>query len=170
MNAGAPHADAEALRLELQEALETLRSQAALLIQAFGVIITADSVLLAYGFAQKESAILLVASLMPIAVFIVYFAITSGLIPVSYVVLGIEHRLQLDGALMGTWLRKRRDLPFRRVADLTELAEPGLRDDLLGPPWYLLKGDPKGLFLSGAFLVQFALFWVSMAVYHYHFM
>jgi hypothetical protein len=163
-------ADAEASRLELREALETLRSQAALLIQAFGVIITADSLLLAYGFAQRKSAILLVASLMPVTVFVIYFSIIAGYIPVAYVALRIEQRLHLEDALMDTWLRQRYDLPFHKLAHFADLSEPEVRDDLLGTPWYLLKGDPKGVFLFGAFLVQFAIFWVSLAVYHYPFM
>lgn len=165
-----PQTDAEALRVELQEALETLRTQASLLIQAFGVILTADSVLLAYGFAQKKSAILLVASLMPVAVFVIYFAIIAGYIPVAYVALRIEQRLHLDDALMGTWLRQRYDLPFHKIFPFESVTEPRVRDELLRPPWYLLRGDPKGLFLFGAFLVQFAIFWVSLSVYHYHFM
>jgi hypothetical protein len=168
--AGLPQAEPESLRLELQEAITTFRHQAALLIQALGVIITADSVLLVYGFAQKKSGIFLVASLMPIAVFILYFAIISGLIPIAYVIIRLEQRLSLpEEAGMTMWIRSRRDLPFRRIGQIEKLDDPKTRESALATPLYLF-GDPKALLLFGAFVVQFVIFLISIIVYHYRFM
>jgi hypothetical protein len=76
--------DAESLRLELQEAIITFRHQNAQLFQALGVIVTADAALLGYGFAQKLSVVLLVASLMPLAALSVYSTIMAWLVPICY--------------------------------------------------------------------------------------
>ena len=79
-----PHrADAESLRLELQDATTAFRHQLALLIQAFGVLVTADSALVAYGFTQRQSGILLVASGVPIFILMIYFGIMAGLTPIA---------------------------------------------------------------------------------------
>lgn len=86
-------ADPESLRPELQEAITTFRHQLGLLIQVLGVVVTADSALIAYGFAQKKSGIFLAASLMPLATAIIYFAVITGLIPIAYVILRLEKRL-----------------------------------------------------------------------------
>jgi hypothetical protein len=168
--ADAKSAEPESLRLELQEAIATFRHQAGLLIQAFGVILTADSVLLAYGFAQRKSGILLLASLMPLVNVLLYFAIISGMIPIAFAALRMEQRLLLEDALMSTWLRVRYDLPFHFLPDLSLVSEPEVRDKLLRSPWYLVKGDPKVLALVGAFAGQFVIFWISVCVYHYRFM
>lgn len=53
--------------MELQEAIVTFREQITLLVQISGFLIAADSALIGYGFAQGQSIILLVASIIPIA-------------------------------------------------------------------------------------------------------
>ena len=163
--------DAESLRLELQEAITTFRHQIALLIQATGVIVTADSILLAYGFSQRQSGVLLVASLMPIAVLAVFFAIMTGLIPVSYVAIRLERKLSLHEApFMLTWVSQRDDLPYSSLRELEDLDKPEIRDSILTTtPWYILKSR-KALVLLGAFIIQLALVITSIAVFHYRFM
>jgi hypothetical protein len=164
-------ADPESLRLELQEAITTFRHQLGLLIQALGVIITADSILVAYGFSQRRSGILLVASLMPIAVVIIYFAIISGLIPITYVIMRIERELSLrEESFMATWVLTRDDLPFKSMGNISKLDDPQIRESVLqAPPLYLFK-DRKTLALLGAFIVQFTIFLISLTLYHYEFM
>jgi len=88
-------ADTESLRLELQESTTTFRHQIAILTQVFGIIATADSVLLAYGFTQRQSGILLVASVMPIIGLIMYSAIMTGLVPITYIGMRLERKLAL---------------------------------------------------------------------------
>ena len=58
--------DNESLRLELQQAILTVRQWSSLLIQMAGFITTADVVLISYGFAQKLAGVLLLASALPI--------------------------------------------------------------------------------------------------------
>jgi lipoprotein signal peptidase len=65
--------DAESLRLELREAITAFQNQLTLMAQSIGLIITADTLLLAYGFVQKRSGILLLASLLPIVMLVVFY-------------------------------------------------------------------------------------------------
>lgn len=164
-------ADPESLRLELQEAIITFRHQTGLLIQVLGVVVTADSALIAYGFAQKKSGILLAASLMPLATGIIYFAVIAGLIPIAYVIIRLEKKLSLrEEAFMTTWILTRHDLPFKSMRGIEEMDKPEIRQSVLqSPPLYLLK-DPKMLALVGAFVIQFIVFLISLTVYHYRFM
>jgi hypothetical protein len=98
-------ADPDSLRLELQEATATFRHQVTILTQGFGVIATADSALLAYGFTQKDSGIFLVASMMPIILLIIYFANINGLISIAYVAMRLEKKLALnEESLITTWV------------------------------------------------------------------
>src|ERR1700733_8642105 len=96
--------DSESLRLELQEAIATFRHQISLLIQAVGFIAAAGSILLAYGFSQKLSSALLVASLMPLGILLSYYTIMTGLAPICYVAMRLEAKLSLfDEPLMTIW-------------------------------------------------------------------
>lgn len=164
-------ADPESLRLELQEAITTFRHQLGLLIQVLGIIITADSLLVAYGFAQRRSAILFVASLMPIAAAIIYIVIMKGLTPIAYVIMRLERTLALrDESFMTTWILSRSDLPFRALGGIATLDNPQIREPVLQSwPLYLFK-DPKVLMLLAASIVQFALFAVSLSIFSYRFM
>jgi hypothetical protein len=161
-------ADPESLRLELQEAIVTFRNQIGLLTQIFGIVITADSALIAYAFSQKKSGIFLVASLMPFATGIVYFAITSGLIAIAYIIIRLEKKLLLgEDAFMTTWILARRDLPFRSMLSIEDLGKPEVRNSVLqSQPLYLLT-DPKMLTLVGVFALQLVVFVLSLVVYHY---
>jgi hypothetical protein len=164
-------ADSDSLRLELQEATTTFRHQVNLLIQGFGFIATADSALLAYGFTQKESGILLVASMMPIVVLFIYFAIITGLIPIAYVAMRLEKKLSLyEESLITTWVLTRDDLPFPSVEAVDRFDDPALRSTAFNAmPWYLLKSK-KGLALLGVFIAQLILFLISIIVYNFRFM
>jgi hypothetical protein len=161
-------ADPESLRLELQEAIATFRHQVGLLIQVLGVVLTADSALIAYAFTQKKSGIFLAASMMPIATGIIYYAVITGLIPMAYVAIKLERKLSLgEEAFMTRWILARHDLPFRSIENIEDLDRPEIRHAVLeSPPLYLLK-DPKMLTLVGAFVIQLIVFIISLTVYHY---
>jgi hypothetical protein len=158
----------ESLRLELQEAITTFRHQNAQLIQALGVIVTADSVLLGYGFAQRKSIILLVASLMPLAALLVYVNQMTGLVPICYVARKLEEELSLDEVpLIKTWVKTRSDLP----AALSEFEDRERGQAALNVPrsryfW----GNRTSQSLLGAFAAQIGLVVISLFVYHFHFM
>jgi hypothetical protein len=161
-------ADPESLRLELQEAIATFRNQLGLLTQLFGIVITADSALVAYAFSQKKSGIFLGASLMPIATGIVYAAIIKGLIPISYIIIRLEKKLLLrEDAFMTTWIMTRYDLPFKTIKNIDDFDKPEVREPILQTGVLYLLIDPKMLTLAVAFLLQFTVFILSLTVFHY---
>jgi hypothetical protein len=101
----------ESLRLELQEAITTFRHQWAQLLQALGIIISADAILVSYGFSQKLSGVLLVASLMPLVALSAYATIMGSLVPICHVAISLEQKLSLhDVPFIGTWVKTRGDL------------------------------------------------------------
>jgi hypothetical protein len=161
----------ESLRLELQEAIATFRHQLALLMQAFGIVVTADSALLAYGFAQRKSGILLVASLLPLALLVLFIEVITGLTPIAYVAMRLERKLSLDGEpLISTWVLTRDDIPPISSEVIDKLSDPKHRRSIVRTiSWHVLKSR-KSQALLGGFIIQFSIFWVTMAVYHYRFM
>ncbi len=96
--ANLPDSEAQSLRLELQEAIVTFRHQISLLVQISGFMATADSVLIAYGFSQRVSGILLVASAMPVIMLVSYVEVMHSTRPLIYVAMALEQKLQLRDA------------------------------------------------------------------------
>lgn len=80
-DAGQP--DTESLRLELKEAIAAFNAQLSLIAQSLGFLIAADVVLLGYGFAQRRSAIFLLACLLPVIMLIVLIDLAARLPPHS---------------------------------------------------------------------------------------
>jgi len=161
----------ESLRLELQEAITTFRHQWAQFIQALGVIVTANSILLSYGFAQKLSSVLLVASLMPLAALAVYITIMTGLVPICYVATKLEQKLSLhDVPFIGIWARSRADIPvaLSRFAHLEEDPEAQI-SKLKVPPWPFL-GNLMSRSILAAFVLEVGLVVISIFRYHFRFM
>jgi hypothetical protein len=94
--------DVEAQRLELQEAIATVRQLATLAVQVSGFLTAADSLLLAYGFAQRQSAIFLIASLLPWALLVTGIFVLKAVIPAGYVAMALERDLALRTAPFAT--------------------------------------------------------------------
>jgi hypothetical protein len=163
--------DAESLRLELREAITAYHGQLTLLGQSLGLIITADTLLLAYGFAQRRSGILLLGSLLPIAMLVMYIDFMRSLVPISYVAINLEKKLSLhDAPLIGTYARTRQGmLPvlLGGIGSSDELRARGFVPKI--PLRFLLK-DPKSLLLLCAFVAQLCIFVVSITAYNYRFM
>ena len=163
--------DAESLRLVLIEALSTFRQQLGRLTQAIGFIVTADSVLLAYGFSQKESGILLIGSLMPILALLIYIQFLYSSTPVVYVAIAIEQKLRLDDVpLMGTYARKGFKPIFSIVARSDNASDGTVRDSVLALSYHNWIVRPISLVLSCIFLAQLGLFFIGMISYRYRFM
>lgn len=164
-------ADAESMRLELQEAIITFRTQTTLATQIAGFIATADSVLLAYGFAQKASGILLIASVMPLILLVSYLEIFLSTVPVICVAITLEKRLRLgDNALARTFARTNLRYIFLAINTNVDLEASGALESVVEQlRWTLLKKRP-GQVLMLIFLAQFTLFLVSLIAYHYRFM
>lgn len=163
--------DAESLRLELQEAITTFRHQIALILQLLGVIVTADSVLVAYGFTQKQSGILLIASLMPIAALLVFGSITHGLVPISYTAMRLEERLSLHHApLITTWVKNRDDLPFAVLGNVDDWSDPKVEEVISSTSrWFFLRSYKSHILLI-IFVLQILLFIITIVFSHYRFM
>jgi len=159
----------ESLQLELQEAITTFRHQWAHLFQALGVIATADSLLLSYGFAQKLSSVLLLASLMPLAAWSTYVTIMTGLVPICYVAIRLEQKLSLhDVPFIGTWVKTRGDLPAA-LSDFAHLEDLETLTTLNVPSRYFRKNLTSLSFLA-VFILQISLVVISIFGYHFRFM
>jgi len=164
--------DPESLRLELQEAIITFRHQNAQLIQALGVIVTADAALLGYGFAQKLSIVLLVASLMPLAALSVYSTIMAWLVPICHVATKLEEKLSLDDYVpfIGTWVKTRSDLSSA-LSDFAPSKDREIRNSTLNVPRSrYFRTNRTSQALLAAFAAQIGLVVISLFVYHFHFM
>jgi len=163
--------DTESLRLELKEAITGFNAQLSLIAQSLGFMIAADVVLLGYGFAQRRSAILLLASLMPVIMFAVLIDLMTSIIPISYVAIRLEKKLSLqDSPLIGTYVKSCRGIIQAVLGDIENWNS--LKVHRLAPVIQLrsLLNDRKTLLLFTAFIVQFCLFIVSITIYHYPFM
>jgi hypothetical protein len=163
--------DAESLRLELAEAISTFRQQLGQLTQAVGFIVAADSLLLAYGFTQRESGILLIGSLMPILALLVYLQFLRSSTPVIYVAIVLEQQLRLTAVpLMGTYARMGFKPIYALVADTEKLADDSVRESVLALAYRNWLVRPVAVILYCIFCAQFILFLVSVVGYGYRFM
>src|SRR5262245_8388509 len=160
----------ESLRLELQEAIATFRHQWAQLMQALGIVITADLALLSYGFAHKLSGVLFAASLMPLAALSAYTTIMTSLVPICYVAIRLEQKLSLDDVpFIGTWVKPRGDLPAA-ISDFAHLADSEAPNSTLKvPAGHFLKNlTSRAIFV--AFALQIGLAVISIVVFQFRFM
>ena len=163
--------DAESRRLELKEAITAFHSQLAMLVQSIGIVITADVLLLAYGFTQKLSAILLLASLLPIAMLIMFLETMTVLVPITYVAIKLERSLSLQEApFIETYAQSQQGLfptLFDGAKNVDALKAQGFAPKI--PLQSLLK-DRKTALLVAAFTAQLCIFVISVTVYHYRFL
>jgi hypothetical protein len=97
-----------------------------------------------------------------------YFGIIAGLTPIAYVGMRLERKLALhEESLITTWVLTRDDLPFSALGGIDQLDDPKIRNTVLNAlPLYLLKSQ-KGLSLLVAFMLQLALFLISITVFHF---
>lgn len=164
---GAP--ENESLRIELQEALVSYRHWSSQFTQATGFLITADVVLLSYGFSQRSAAILLVASVVPLVILVYYTAIDSFIRPLITLILSIERRLLIQTDSLGavvarTYLVKATPAHGSRIEDLTD--EEVRHLDF---KWEPLRSAIPIAFCA-ATLVQVGISVLGLTVFHYRFM
>jgi hypothetical protein len=96
----------EIAKLQLQQALDTFRTQMSLLVQICTVMIIADCTVIGYSLANKAAVVLMVGSLFPILIRYTVEAIGRLSIPVLYSAVSIEQRYgahDVDG-LISTFL------------------------------------------------------------------
>jgi hypothetical protein len=163
--------DAEAQRLELQEAIAAARQSATLGVQISGFLVAADSLLLAYGFAQKQSGIFLVASLLPLALLAIGVVILKAVIPIGYVAMALERELGLRAAPFATIFTLRVILgtqPSNLKSDIVNIDLQKLLFSTSAARTVLTRRPAYILYLLSA--LQFALFLIATFVYNFRFM
>jgi hypothetical protein len=162
--------DAESLRLELQEALTTYRHWTTQAIQIAGIMITADALLITFGFSQRLAGVLFLASAMPISVVLVYVMIYSGTAPIIILAMRLERRLQFHGdSLAVTFARIHlKPLMAGRVSVETPDTEGLLNLDKNPSRRWLWQRVP--IVLYAVTMIQIGLAILSLTVYHYRFM
>ena len=165
------HPDGESLRLELQEAITTFRHQTSSLTQVTGFIAAADSVLIAYGFSQKVSGILLVASVLPVIAIVSYVEILHSTLPLIYVAITLEQKLQLRDAPLATlYLQTYARDVFGHLDKDIDMTDQGVRESILSFPRHMWLTNRPVYILCAIFIAQVGLFLVSLLIYHYRFM
>jgi hypothetical protein len=169
--ASSPSPDAESRRLELQEAIVFIRHQTMLGAQAAGVVLTANTLLLAYGFAERVAGILLIASTMPLLVQGTKIFLVEGSLPFFYTALVLERELALDTApLIGTLALKALKPVTSILGDDCDVSGTAARDAVLGIPLRAWLRGRLSMTYYCCSAAQLLLFIVSIAVYHYRFM
>jgi hypothetical protein len=158
--------DPESLRLELQEGIISFRHITTLAMQMTGIVVAADAVLVSYGISQRDSAILLIASLAPVIVLIGILELFKHALPVAISIMWLEDQLSLsERALAATYVRMRLAViyPLLRggVIDLEQPITMPLKS------WFSVKVVQL---LCGAFVLQFGIFLISWIFYDYRFM
>jgi hypothetical protein len=163
--------DNESLRLELQEAILTVRQWSSLLIQMAGFITTADVVLISYGFAQRLAGILLLASTLPIILLCILFRVIAMLSPLASLVLRIERRLLIRKDSLGATFAYASIQPSGIVfGDIEKLDDDKVRElNLSHSTWQWLR-RPIPIIICVATAVQLGLFVLALVVFHYRFM
>jgi hypothetical protein len=164
--------DRDALRVQMQQAIETGRHLATLFVQSAGFLIAADGLLFGYGLAQRKAVPLLIASLAPLGIAVVLILILSHGLPVGYVALMSERRLLSHEATLGhTYLITKYPLAYSWIAPSLEAEAGGGNRMLTNPPLRTALGA-KTLVLSLVIgsIAQIALFFVAQIWFDYPFM
>jgi hypothetical protein len=104
-NAPSP-GELEIVRLQLQQALDTYRTQMTLLVQISTVMVIADCTVLGYSLANKSPAALVVAGVFPLFIRYIIEIVGRLSIPILYSAVNIEQRYGVRGvdSLAATFL------------------------------------------------------------------
>jgi hypothetical protein len=167
---GAPQdPENESLRIELQEALVSYRHWVSQLTQVTGFLVTADVVLLSYGFSQKIAVILLVASAVPMLILMMYAVVGSIASPLVNLVLRLERRLLIRKESLGaTFARAYFGKMTPAVGShIEELSDEEVRKTDF--KWESLWSTIP-VIIYVATVIQVGLFVLSLTVFHYRFM
>lgn len=134
-----------------------------------GFLVTADVVLLSYGFSQRLAAILLVASCVPILILTMYQLVGLIASPLVNLVLRIERRLlirkdSLGAAFARTYFGRMTPALASPIEDLTDEEVRHITFK-----WESL-GSTIPIVLYAGTVLQVGLFVLSLTVFHYRFM
>jgi hypothetical protein len=158
--------DRDALRIELQEGVATFRHITTLIMQMLEIVVAADVILVSYGISQRTSAVLLVASSLPIIMFIGMMILFNHAFPIILTVMWIEEQLSLGERSLATTYARVRLSPFyenlRHMVSAGEQRVPfSFKAFFKIRPLYII---------SCVFVIQFGLFIIGLTIYHYRFM
>lgn len=82
----------EFVGLQIEQAMETYRTQISLLIQIMIVLVIADVTVVGYSISTQISGILLIGSLFPIMILYAIYTIHRKMLPALYTAVSLEHR------------------------------------------------------------------------------
>jgi len=164
--------DRDALRVQMQQAIETFRHLTTLFVQSAGFLVAADGLLFGYGLAQRKAVPLLMASLAPLGIIVVLMLLLSQGLPVGYVAVQSEQRLlPREATLARTYLMTKHPLAYSRIAPSLTKEENERGQILDDPPLRGLAGTKAlALWLVIASIAQLALFFVAQIWFDYSFM
>lgn len=163
--------DSESLRLELQEAIVTFRHRTSQLIQMAGFIATGDVLLISYGFSQKLAAILLLASVFPVVILLLYLLLGSANISLINLMLKIERKLLIrEDSLAAMFLQDHLDSVARTDRAIEELSDEEVRRLNLSLSRRKWIRTPVPIVLYAATIAQVGIFVLSLTVFDYRFM
>ena len=164
--------DRDALRVQMQQAIETFRHLTTLFVQSAGFLIAADGLLFGYGLAQRKAVPLLMASLAPLAIIVVLMLVLSQGLPVGYVAVKSEQRLlPREATLAQTYLMTKYPLAYSRIAPSLTMEGDEHNQMLANPPLGgILGAKTLALSLVIGSIAQFALFFVAQIWFDYPFM
>jgi len=131
----------------------------------------ANALLLAYGFSQKKSVILLLACLLPVAAVAAYMEIMTQAIPVVYIAIKLERELLPHReTLITTFAEIRLDPLFAPLINAANVDDSAIRESILSlPRWrWLEKRIP--ILACGVCIVELSLFLISLTTPAYRFM
>jgi hypothetical protein len=159
--ASAPHRDA--LLVELQEALGSVRHWQMLGIQTAGFIIAANIVLIGYGLSQKEAGMFLLGSVLPLTLLAVHIAGISSSTNQIALAIRIEDELHIH---------ERHSLARIYARNYLRSAGPQLEAAIAqgprGPNLSLKMFITPGAIVLYAFILgQVGLFVLYLVHYHY---
>lgn len=86
---------------ELEQAIETIRTQLSLTVNAFTVLVLADITLIGYAINTKSAGIIFVGSIIPIIILIVGYTVKKLMVPIAFTAIYLESRY---GDKDGTYL------------------------------------------------------------------
>jgi hypothetical protein len=170
---GAEVASNEALRLQMEQALELVRHLLGIIAQAIGFFIAADALLFGYGVSQKKSGVLLIASLTVVGIIASVALGLNALGPAVYVAVYVE-RLLLPNHTTVSALSLSVKWPaiYDRVNAALSMQDVQQREQEIRQAFSvpsLLREVRTFRLLSAMFLIQLATVFLTLIAFNYSF-
>lgn len=136
-----------------------------------GFIATGDVLLISYGFSQKLAAILLLASVFPVVILLLYLLLGSANISLINLMLKIERKLLIrEDSLAAMFLQDHLDSVARTDRAIEELSDEEVRRLNLSLSRRKWIRTPVPIVLYAATIAQVGIFVLSLTVFDYRFM